>query len=97
MKFLGERLVAEVGIFVEEQFDAIAGLDVFEFFHLELVEELEALFFVFVDDGRDLRVVDERGQPELGDPLDDVVALVVKRPPEFVVLLFDLQNFFARL
>ena len=97
MKFLGERLVTEVGIFVEEQFDAIAGLDVFEFLNFELVEKLQTFFLFLVDDDRDLRVIDERCQPELWDAFDDLVAFIVERSPQFVVFLFDLQDLLARL
>ena len=87
MKLFRQGLVTEVRIGVEKQLDAIAGLDVFEFLHFKLVEVLQTLLFLLFDDGGDLRVVDEGGEPELGDALDDVVSFVVKRPSEFVVLL----------
>ena len=89
MELLRQGLVAEVGVGVEEQLDAVAGLDVFEFLHFKFVEVLQALLFLLFDDGGDLRVVDEGGEPELGDALDDVVTFVVERPSKFVVLLLD--------
>ena len=89
MKLFRQGLVAEIGVSVEEKLDAVAGLDIFEFLHFKFDEVLQALLFLLLNDGGDLGVVDEGGEPELWDALDDVIALVVERPPEFVVLLLN--------
>ena len=39
-----------------------------------------------------LRVVGEDGGPESGDIADDIVALLIMRFPQFVVLLLDNKN-----
>ena len=74
---------------VEEQIDSVAELDVLELLNLQLAQ-VEAVFLVLLDDGRELRVIDGDRQPELRYPLNNLVAFVSERPTKFVVLLIYL-------
>ena len=90
MKFLGQAIVIKVRILVKVQLDAVAGLDVLKFFDFEFVQVLQAVLFILLDNGCDLRVIDEGCQPKFGDPLDNFIALVVEWSSQFVVLLLYL-------
>lgn len=97
MEFLDQKLIVKVWIFFEKQFDAVSRFDVFKLFHFEFIQVLQAVLFVFLDNSCDLRMIDESSQPEFGNPLNNCVALVIKRPSQFVVLLLHLQDLFAGL
>jgi hypothetical protein len=58
---------------------------------------LQAVLFVLFDDGSDLRMVNKGSQPKLWNPTDNFIPLVVKRPPQFVVLLLYLQDLLTSL
>lgn len=97
MKLLDQHPVLEVRILVEVELDSVAALDVLELLDLDVLQVLNALLLLGAQDAADLRVVHERGHPEVRNLLDQLVSFLEERLAQLVVLLLDFQDLFAGL
>jgi hypothetical protein len=97
MKLLEEHVVLEELVLVEVEVDAVARLDVLELLDVDLLEVLQGLLVILVEQGGQLRVVEEDGDPEGRYAADELGAVLVVWLAELVELLLDLENLLARL